>query len=206
MRYSFLIFALLITGCTSESPKAQSSKQHVGGRCEGCEAVYEYGNRTLNPIDTFPGFESGSPRMKLTGTVFEKDGKTPARDVIVYAYHTNREGRYAGGKGKWGQHHGQLRGWVKTNADGQYTFYSIRPASYPNSRIPAHIHLIVKEPDVNEYYIDAVEFTDDPYLTDGHRANQNNRGGSGIVTPIKEGDWWLAERDIILGENVPGYP
>ena len=32
------------------------------------------------------------------------------------------------------------------------------------------------------------------------------RGGSGIVTPRRAGNGWLAERDITLGRNIPGYP
>lgn len=205
MKYLFFILALLLTACSSESSNAQSSEKQVGGRCEGCEAIYEYGEKKLGSVDTLTSFNTGRPKMKLSGTVYQNDGKTPARDVIVYAYHTDREGRYAGGNGKWGKRHGSLRGWVKTGVDGQYAFYSVRPASYPNSKIPAHIHLTVKEPGVKEYYIDAVEFTDDAYLTEKHQNEQEDRGGSGIVTPVKKEGYWLVERDIILGKNIPAY-
>ncbi len=139
----------------------------MGGPCEGCEALLENTDELLNSIDTLPGFNETEPKLHLFGQVFEKGGQTPAKNIIIYIYHTNREGIYekevnASG---WANSHGKYRGWVKTNEDGRYDFYTFRPASYPKSTIPQHIHLTVKEPGTNSYYIDAVEFTDDPYLT-----------------------------------------
>ena len=63
----------------------------------------------------------------------------------------------------------------------------------------------IKEPDKNEYYIDAIEFDDDPLLSKAERERQNPRGGNGIVKLIKRGDLLIAERDIILGLNIPSY-
>ena len=67
--------------------------------------------------DTLPGFEENKPKINITGTIFEKDGKTPADDVILYIYHADRKGIYQSGdnpKG-WEKRHGQYRGWLKTN-------------------------------------------------------------------------------------------
>ena len=64
----------------------------VGGPWEGCEAIYEYGNKKLLPSDTLPDFESGGEKLKITGTIYQADGKTPAADVILYIYHTNADG------------------------------------------------------------------------------------------------------------------
>lgn len=66
----------------------------VGSPCEGCEAIYEYVDNVLTSVDTLPLFQQNEPKLKINGTVFKKDGKTPASDVIVYIYHTNREGIY----------------------------------------------------------------------------------------------------------------
>lgn len=73
--------------------------------------------------------------------------------------------------------------------------------------MPQHIHLYVIEPGCALYYIDDVLFRDDPHLTPAVavKADQG-RGGSGIVTPQRAGNGWLAQRDITLGRNVPGYP
>ncbi len=100
--------------------------------------------------------------------------------MIIYIYHTNRKGLYEkkGDEKGWGKRHGYIRGWVKTDTKGKYTFFTFRPAAYPNSEEPEHIHITVKESDKNEYYIDAFVFDDDPLLTTSERNELDNRGGS----------------------------
>lgn len=169
----------------------------------------EYGDQKLNAVDTLPGFEANEPKLHVSGIVFGQDGKTPAKDIIIYVYHTDRTGIYEKGdnpKG-WENRHGIYRGWVKTGEDGRYEFYTFRPASYPNTSINQHIHMTVKEPNTIPYYIDDIEFTDDPFMTEQKINNQRNRGGSGIVTPARTfiGNLIEIRRDIILGKNIPGY-
>jgi protocatechuate 3,4-dioxygenase, beta subunit len=192
--------------CQSQTVPTKSDKI-VGGPCEGCEAIHEYGNKKLSSTDTLPGFKENEPKLKLTGTVYKKDGKTPASGVIIYIYHTNRKGIYEtkGNEKGWAKRHGIFRGWAKTGKDGKYTFYTFRPAAYPNRNIPEHIHITIKEPDKNEYYIDELLFDDDPMLTKEERLDQKNRGGSGIVKPINQDGMLTIKRDIILGLNIPDY-
>lgn len=189
-------------------PAPGEVKSPVGGYCEGCEAIYEGMPAQLNSETRIaPATEPGEP-MEASGVIFQSDGKTPAPGVILYAYHTDAKGIYPPAPNANGvtRRHGRLRGWIKTNAKGEYKFVSIRPASYPNRNIPAHIHLIVKEPDKNEYYIDDFEFDDDPTLTPQERSRRRKLGGSGIVRLTKSsGGVWLARRDIILGLNVADY-
>lgn len=176
----------------------------VDGPCEGCEAVFEYGSRTLTPVDTLPGFDANAPSIKLTGTIFKQDGKTPAAGVILYIYHTNREGVYPtrGGEKGWARRHGYIRGWIRTGADGKYTFYTFKPGSYSSN--PAHIHPIILEPDGRYYYIDEYRFKGDAQITN-IEPYIDNRGGSGIVELVDAGNLWIARRDIVLGQNVDGY-
>ncbi|MEO9870045.1 dioxygenase family protein [Ekhidna sp.] len=199
------IFSFILYGCHSQT----NNQKIVGGPCEGCEALLEYEEESLNSTDTLPGFQPNGPKVHLYGTVFHNNGKTPAKDVIVYIYHTNREGIYeTTGKEKgWGKRHGFIRGWIKTGENGRYDFYTFKPASYPNTTISQHIHMTVKESDTNPYYIDNVIFTDDPLLTRSEIENQKNRGGSGVTTPKKESESALVKvkRDIILGKNIPDY-
>ena len=200
----FLLFALPLGSCHS-----QTSKQIkvVGGPCEGCEAIHEYGDRFLTSVDTLPEFISTEPKLRLTGTVYHQDGKTSAEGIILYIYHTNREGIYEtrGDEKGWARRHGIFRGWVKTGKDGKYTFYTFRPAAYPTRTEPEHIHLTVKEPDKTEYYLDDFLFEDDPMLSSEMRKNRPNRGGSGIKLPIKNNGILEIKRDIILGLNIPEY-
>jgi len=203
----YILVPLLFTiSCESQTVKSPSGKI-VGGGCEGCEAIFEYGNKQLRAIDTLPAFETTNPKLKITGTVFQSDGKTPAENVIIYVYQTNREGLYVNLKNEqnWGRRHGSIRGWIRTGKDGKYTFYTFRPAAYPNGRESEHIHITVKEPNKNEYYIDEYVFNDDPLLTDAARGSLENRGGSGIVEPVLENNLWMVKRDIILGLNIPNY-
>lgn len=181
--------------------------QHVlvGGPCEGCEAIFEYGNKSLSPVDTLNGFEEATQKLKVTGTIYQSDGETPAEDVIFYIYHTNEEGIYPthGDETGWEKRHGYIRGWIKTGSDGKYTFYTRKPGSY--SRNPSHIHPTVLEPNGKYYYIDMYVFENDPYLSERRRNKQNSRGGSGVVKLKEQNGMLLAKRDIVLGLNVPNY-
>lgn len=201
-----LILLITVTSCLSQTKKGDTNKI-VGGPCEGCEAIYEYGDQKLTSIDTLPDFKKTEPKLKLTGTVFKKDGKTPAKDVILYIYHTDRKGIYntKGDEKGWARRHGYIRGWIKTDKSGDFTFYTFRPASYPNGTEPEHIHITVKEPNNNEYYIDDFVFDDDPMLTKKERNELKSRGGSGIVQPTLKEGVLTAKRDIILGFNIPNY-
>ncbi len=197
---------LIITSCQSQI-RQETDNQLVGGPCEGCEAIYEYGDRVLTSATTLPEYANSEPKLKLTGTVFQKDGVTPARDVIIYIYHTDRGGIYKSKPDaeRWAKRHGYFRGWVRTGKDGKYTFHTFRPASYPNRAEPEHIHITIKEPDKNEYYIDSYVFSDDPLLTQSKKSQLKNRGGSGIVSPRLVDGIYLIHRDIVLGENIPDY-
>ena len=201
------IIVLLI--CCFTNSFAQNKK--VGGPCEGCEAIYE----NTVPFEKLPSFVElpevswdGKKPLGINGTVYKADGKTPAPDVVLYLYHTNEKGIYPkkGNEKGWAKRHGYLRGWVKTNQKGEYKFGSLRPAPYPGRDEPAHIHVTIKEPGINEYYIDEILFSDDPLLTSEKRAKLENRGGSGIIKIVDVGNMYKGERNIYLGKNIPDYP
>lgn len=188
---------------------ARSQDREVGGECEGCEAIYEYGSMKLTWIDTLPDFHEPGPKLEITGTIFQRDGKTPAKDVILYIYHTDQKGEYSrkGNESGWGLRHGYIRGWIKTGADGKYRFYTLKPASYPGGGNPSHIHATIKEPGRKAYWIGEYLFDDDPILTTKDRqSDKRSRCGNGILVtrPAKNG-MLTAQRDLVLGLNVPEY-
>jgi len=199
------VYLLILFSCHSQTER--KTNQLVGGPCEGCEAIHEYGSKILSPVDTLPKYEDSEPKLKISGTVFQQDGKTPAEDIILYIYQTNRKGIYEkkGDEKGWAKRHGYIRGWVKTGKNGEYTFYTFRPGAYPERNEPEHIHLTVKEPARNEYYLDDYVFEDDPFLTRSERDKLRNRGGSGLVIPSLENNILTVNRDIILGQNIPNY-
>jgi protocatechuate 3,4-dioxygenase beta subunit len=144
----------------------------------------------------------------MSGTIFQADGKTPAPGVVMYFYHTNQKGIYPTRGDEQGnaKRHGYLRGWVKTGTDGRYAFYTMRPASYPNSRALAHIHATIKEQGKSAYYIEDFFFADDPFLPDEDFGGRKPRGGNGVVTMKTDKDGIsYGSRNITLGLNIPGY-
>ena len=94
---------------------------------------------------------------------------------------------------------------MKTDKNGFYRFYTLKPAQYPNTNIPAHIHIVIKEPDKNEYYIDEFLFEGDAFLTASERDRQEKRGGSGIISLRNSSGMLHGTRNIILGLNIAGY-
>lgn len=180
----------------------------VGGPCEGCEAVLEYGGAPILSIDTLPDFNDGGVKIKIAGTIYRADGRTPAPDVILYVYHTNGLGIYPVREGDtgWARVHGYIRGWVKTDSMGRYAFCTLRPGVYPSRSAAAHVHPVILEPDGRYYWLGSYLFEGDSLLTDEEKNPEYPRGGSpGVLTLKKEGDLWVGRRDFILGRNIPGY-
>ncbi len=201
------LLTLLSISCKGQSDA--NAERNVGGPCQDCEAVLDFKALNIAPkaIDTLPGFENNKPKLKITGTVFQRDGKTPAENTLLYLYHTDRNGIYQPSKNPfgWEKTHGQYRGWLKTGKDGKFTFYTFRPAPYPKVQEPEHIHIYVKEPNTIPYYMDSYFFESDPKLTSEKKRSQKNRGGSGIVKLEKKNGIWIANRKLILGLNIPDY-
>ena len=200
-----LALSFLLSGCSFLLACGQDKK--VGGDCEGCEGLFEYGDKKLTSVDTLPDFHDKGPKMLVTGTIFKSDGTTPAKDVILYVYHTDQTGEYPtkGNETGWDKRHGYIRGWIKTGADGKYSFYTLRPGAYPGRQNPEHIHPTIKEPGYSAYWIDEYLFEDDPILTRIEKNSQPGRGGKGLVKVTRSNGMQVVKRDIILGLNVPGY-
>ena len=207
-----LIILTSAFGCASAQAPSQNRAREpiVGLPCEGCEAAFEGLPATLEADARIGRQDEPGQSLRIVGTVFDRAGD-PASGVIVYAYHTNSRGIYPPDdryRGLAAYHHGLLRGWAITDAEGRYSFATIRPAGYPDSDLPAHVHMHVIEVGRCSYYIDDILFEDDPRLTKEKKAALIlGRGGSGLVAPqIDSAGAWLVRRDIHLGENIPGYP
>lgn len=202
---------VLAGGCArAQQQDARAGREPVVGLpCEGCEAVFvglPEGLETRARIA--PEDEPGEP-LRIEGTVRNEAGE-PAEGVIVYAYHTDARGIYPRTEelqGTEAYRHGRLRAWVQTGAGGRYRFDTIRPASYPDTTTPAHVHMHVLEPGCCTYYLDSIHFLDDPLLDEEERRRlDDGRGGSGLVMPEREDGVWVVERDVVLGKGVPGHP
>lgn len=213
-----LLWSFVISFCSCSQKKSQSPVEKkkndteikVGGSCEGCEAVFESSLAfdMLSTTDTLPDFNEQGTKIEISGIIYRQDGKTPANDVVLYIYHTDQTGIYPkkGDEKGMAKRHGYIRGWIKTDVNGFYKFYTLVPASYPNSNNPRHIHPIIKEHGKTEYWIEDFLFDDDPLLPAIEKTKTNARGGNGVLkTEMKDG-MLRAIRNIILGLNIPGYP
>ena len=174
---------------------ARIKKMAAAPGVEGMGAIDAPADTTWRAIMATDKSE-GEP-MIISGTVFRSDGKTPAPNTLVYAYHTDMYGIY----GRAGEpKHGKFRGWMLTDKDGRYEFRSIRPASYPNSTISAHVHMTVTAADAREDWIDSILFEGDRFITAREREGAGKRGGfQPIVSLVKGGDGILrATRNLQL--------
>ena len=201
---------LALFSCNSPAPESgaalTTSLQNVSEKCDNPDADIEccFLNMpvSLSSVMDICGPEEPGERLILTGRVFKADGKTPFPDVIIYAYHTDNKGFYSKsgqetGVQRW---HGRLHGWCRTDSEGHYEIHTIRPASYPNSDAPAHIHSAIKKPDGSmPFYISDFVFRDDPFVSEMEISRGRYPGGSGIVDVVKSPEGvWTGNRDLVL--------
>lgn len=180
----------------------QSTNQSAGTDQESCE----WCGATEAPSDVswqtiIAGRDEPGERIKISGTAYENDGETPAKNITMYLYHTNSKGIYPkkGDETGNGIRHGYLRGWVKTNESGEYAFETIKPAAYPGRTEPAHIHVTIKEPGKEEYWLKSYLFQGDELLSskDLVTVKDEKRFNHVIELTLRNGIL-VGERDILL--------
>ncbi len=91
-----------------------------------------------------PAREPGE-RLAVSGVVYAADGRTPVPGASVYVYQTDARGFYKAGPQDvrdepMGDRAPRLYALLRTDAQGRYSYRTIRPGSYPDSRVPQHIH------------------------------------------------------------------
>jgi protocatechuate 3,4-dioxygenase beta subunit len=204
MRLIAGICAIALLACNAESAGSAREKV-VGLPCEGCEWVFTgMPDSIASSARIAPAGEPGEP-MRIDGTVRDLSGH-PVAGIIIYAYHTDAAGIYPRDDVHHVRH-GRLRAWARSDSGGRYRFETIRPAGYPGTDLPQHVHMHVIEPGRCTYWIEDIQFDDDPRMTDGVRARlRAGRAGNGLAVPVRKDGIWLVTRDIVLGENIPGYP
>lgn len=203
-----LLCSLLMTFCRNQETNSEMSLNEPTATlqtdiCDDPDAAIEccFANmpKQLTSTMVIPDDDSKSEKLIISGTVYRKD-KTPYPNVIIYAYHTDSKGEYSKkgtetGYQKW---HGSHHGWCKTDKKGYYRIETIRPASYPKTTAPQHIHSAIKIPGNEPFYITDFMFKDDPNLPKNMQNKYSLQGGSGIVDVKKVGNVWMGKRDIVL--------
>lgn len=146
--------------------------------------------------------EPGAP-LVVTGRVYAADGRTPVEGVTLHVYHTDARGLYSEKDGQGGPPDPRIKGSVRTDRDGRYEFRTIRPASYPGTRNPQHIHAKLSGAGYAERWIPEYWFDDDTLVTAEMRARYAGLGAFSPIMSATRGDGgvYACVRDIRLEQT-----
>ncbi|GAL90726.1 dioxygenase family protein [Jejuia pallidilutea] len=179
--------------------------QELANNYKKRHAIFDYTEKQLNNVDTIPGFENKAEKLMITGTIFESDGVTPAKNVVLYICQADEDGDYHSKKinGKRSVKH---QGWIKTDANGSYTFYTFVPGTHWGTKDLKQIHGYIKEPNTStEYAINHFVFDDDPFLKKSCRKKIAKRGINNILKLEKKDGLLIGKRNIILQSSPQTY-
>ena len=133
---------------------------------------------TAEPVKITTDTEPGK-KIRIIASLQDENGKS-IEGTAVYFYQTDAKGWYAADKPHVGgnsgdQRHARLFGYAKTDAAGKFEIHTIKPSGYPQSDLPAHIHVEVHEP-AYQTKITEFLFDDDERLTGSIRTNSQGEG------------------------------
>ena len=114
-----------------------------------------------------PQGEPGQP-LQVSGVVIGPDG-VPISGASLYVYQTDHEGYY-GVKPVSDNRNPRLQLFLRSDAKGTWSFHTVKPGSYPNSRVPPHIHFEVSAAGRAQKIFEIV-FEGDPFVTAEMRRN-----------------------------------
>jgi protocatechuate 3,4-dioxygenase beta subunit len=123
------------------------------------------------------------PGKKITvkGVIHTRDNK-PLSDALIYVYQTSDKGWYSDtaahvAMNSGDTRHARLFGYLKTDNEGRFAFETIQPKGYPNSDLPAHIHVAVwKDGQQASGVPGELLFDDDPRLTPERKSRSLSEG------------------------------
>lgn len=196
-----MFFACLISFSTLIAQESASITNDIPLNDKKRNAIFDYSEKQLNNTDTIPDFAEKADKLKITGTIYQSDGKTPASDVLLFVHQPDENGDYELKRDENRKRYIHHRGWIKTNADGQYTFYTFIPGKFLRSKELRQIHRTIKEPGKPEYELTSFFFDDDPLLPDLTLACRAKAVMS-MLKLNKKDNMYVATKDIILKENI----
>ena len=124
-------------------------------------------------------------RLEVSGTVYAADGRTPIAGASLYVYQTDARGYYKPDDAM-GNRDPRLRVLLRTDARGRYSYRTIRPGSYPSTRVPKHIHYEVAAPGHGARIFEIV-FEDDPFVGAEVRASAAQPNSFHSLRAVKPG-------------------
>ncbi len=164
MRVFLLPCFLFISICTTAQPGTELFKEAAAGLEKGTltvsdvlttkkymslhpetpfrELVEKHSNSGILKIATA---DEPGKKIQVICTVKDQNGQ-PLAGVLIYLYQTDSRGWYAADSphvpGNEGDiRHARLFGYVKTDKNGKMELHTVKPSGYPQSDLPAHIHI-----------------------------------------------------------------
>jgi protocatechuate 3,4-dioxygenase beta subunit len=130
--------------------------------------------------------------------VYGADGRTPLPRASLYVYQTDARGLYRPDDAM-GNRNPRLMALLRSDAQGRYSFRTIRPASYPGTRVPQHIHYEVAAPG-HAARIFEIVFEQDPLVTDEIRRRAAEPGSIYSLRRIEPGPGGVGQitQDVVL--------
>jgi protocatechuate 3,4-dioxygenase beta subunit len=148
--------------------------------------------------DVAPAGEPGE-RLEVKGVVYAADGRTPVPNASLYVYQTDARGLYRPDDAM-GNENPRLMLLLRSDAGGRYSYRTIRPGSYPGTRVPQHIHYEVAAPG-HATRIFEIVFEQDPLVTAEVRNQAKEPGSIFSIRPIvaNPGGSGQVTQDVVLG-------
>ena len=201
MKNLFILLCFTCFICANYSIHAQETTDNLESKPDNFlerNSIYDYVEFLLNNTDTIPGFESKINKLKISGTIYENDGITPAKDIILLIEQADEHGDFDMRKHNT-KRYIHNRGWIKTNADGQYTFYTFIPGNDRRYNQLQQLFPVIKEPTKPEYEIASFLFDEDPLLSKRCRKRIAKKDDPTRILKLKkENGLYAAQRDIVL--------
>jgi protocatechuate 3,4-dioxygenase beta subunit len=150
--------------------------------------------------DVAPPAEPGE-RLEVSGVVYAADGRTPIGSASVYVYQTDARGYYRPDDAM-GNRDPRLMALLRTDAQGRYSYRTIRPGSYPGTRVPKHIHYEVTA-DGHGTRIFEIVFEDDPFVTGRIREDAAQPGSIYALRRVEPGAGGVGRltQDVVLPDR-----
>lgn len=158
-----------------------------------------------------PFYKSGAPfttiladinepgeRLFINGTLFTSDCITPIEDALIDVWHANDSGAYDSSNNY------NLRGKMKTDANGQYSFETILPGAYDiggGQFRPKHIH-VKASAQSHADLTTQLYFQGDPFIPSDPWASDPDAIDRIIPLTKDVNNNWKGEFDIILDSNT----
>jgi protocatechuate 3,4-dioxygenase beta subunit len=147
--------------------------------------------------------DSAEPGLRLTvaGRVVDEDG-SPVPGASLYVYQTDASGEYVRGASGGGSGRPRLFAHLRSDQHGRYSFSTIKPGSYPNTRNPAHIHFEVTAAG-HERRVYEIVFEGDPDIPAQFRRQAQQPFGGVAIVSVRglAGEALAVEHDVRLRKS-----